>query len=99
MSTQYNQNPKLPTVMATSYNVSGQLIPGNLSIIERNAFIRGLQVPPMQAAVFAMQDRASSAINVLAQLIENSGNEELIAHAGREITKWNTECDAFLRVR
>jgi hypothetical protein len=85
-------------VLATCYRVGGTVIPARLTIQERDTFARGVGLPPHQAAVIAMQDRASSLANVLGVFIQQSGNPDLIAKAERAVAKWNTECDAFLKM-
>lgn len=87
------------SVMAMCYQVGGKTIPSGTTIVERNAFARNAGLPPHQAAVIAMQDRAASLAHVLGTLVAQSGNVELTAKADRAIAKWNDECDAFLRMK
>jgi hypothetical protein len=98
-----NQTPtRGPAKLAVTpmfYKVRDQLIPGKLTIAQRETFVQGLGVPRPQAAVFAMQDRASSLAGQLAGLIERSGDPLLVAKAEELIARWNDECDAFFRVR
>lgn len=86
-------------VDAVCYRVAGKIIPARLTVLERVTFARGAGLPPHQAAVMGMQDRASSLANVLGVLIAKSGDPELIRSAERLISKWNDECGDFLNMQ
>jgi hypothetical protein len=86
-------------VPATCYKVGDKIIPGRLTLDERNTFAIGAGVPWPQAAAIAMQDRAGSLVNLLGCLVAQSGDATLIAKAEGYIEKWNAECDAFFRIK
>jgi len=81
------------------YKYQNRAIPNGLSMVEGARYLVGCGAPTPTAGILAIHDSACSLAVHLAHLVQQSGNQELMRKAEREIQKWNDECEEMFAER
>jgi hypothetical protein len=80
-------------VVAETFGAMGLGVTPKMALEQRIQLMRNLGHAQANCLTLATQDRASSVLQQLALLVEQSGNPDLVAQANAWLERWNRECD------
>lgn len=66
-----------------------------MPLSDRLTVVTRLGYAPSMCQALAVQDRASSMLQLMAELVRQGSNQQLIDNANAIIDKWNAECSAM----
>lgn len=81
------------------YQYQDKAIPSGLSLTEGFRYLVGCGANTPTASTLSLHDRACTLALRLAQLVQQTGDANLIRKAENEIQKWNDECQDLFNQR